>query len=223
MDELIKLRESLKDGKCAFKPLPAADKDALQVVVDEQERNGGNPWGKRKRRSDAGKPKKKRKNLASIVRLNSTDPAPPPSCTSSDQQEAQDDMTHDNMMHDEFNFDNTSDGGTSPEDELPRKLIQKRSLVVAQHSSSISTHITGPAVTPVMGAKTRLRVVDYQNEGSSSWPAGLPVYGSVNHDGKPESGEDELVWDGQEAIEDLTGSIDSFGGGPDNEESEEDG
>ena len=60
VDELFALRETLQKGTCGFKRLPDSDKDALQLTVDEQERRGENPWGKRKRRSDAGKPKKKR-------------------------------------------------------------------------------------------------------------------------------------------------------------------
>ena len=88
MKELFELRKSLQDGKCSFKQLPEADKKALQAAVDEQERNGQNPWGKRKRRSDAGKPPKKRKISESTVHLSSTYP---PSCSSSDHE------THEEM------------------------------------------------------------------------------------------------------------------------------
>jgi hypothetical protein len=214
VDELIKLFESLKDGKCAFKPLPAADRVVLQAMVDEQESNGANPWGKRKRRSDAGKQKKKRKNSASIMHLSSTGSVPPPSCTSE---------AHDDMIHDESD-DDMSDGGTCPEDKQPRKIIQKRSLkVVAQHSSSMSTPITGPAATPMMGAKTRIGAVHYQSDGSISSPDGSPSHGSVFDDDEPESEEEELGWEGDEPIGDLTRSIEMFGGGPDDDEREEDG
>jgi hypothetical protein len=67
VNELFALRESLQKGTCSFKQLSGADKNALQLVVDEQERNGENPWGKRKstgkrkHSDDTGKPKKKQK------------------------------------------------------------------------------------------------------------------------------------------------------------------
>lgn len=83
--ELYTLQESLQNGTCSFKPLPVADRDALQVMVDEQERSGKNPMGKRKRRIDAGKPRKKGQTAASTMQLGSTD-LPPPSCSPSDHQ-----------------------------------------------------------------------------------------------------------------------------------------
>jgi hypothetical protein len=61
VNELFALQESLQKGTCSFKRLPDADKSALQLMVDEQERNGENPWGKRKRQDNTSKPKKKRK------------------------------------------------------------------------------------------------------------------------------------------------------------------
>lgn len=167
MDELTKLRESLKSGECAFKILSPAERDELQAMVDEQHKNGKNPWGKRKRRSDAGQPKKKRKTSAPIVRPGSTEPVPPTSCNSSDYQEAQD-----NMLHDAFDYDDISNSGTCPEDELPRKVIQKRSLKVAYR------------------------------------------------DDESESGEDEVGWGGDGPIKDLARSIELWGDGQDDRESE---
>ena len=69
-NELFALQESLQKGTCTFKRLPDADKNALQLMVDEQERNGENPWGKRKRQDNTSKPKKKRKISASTVLSN---------------------------------------------------------------------------------------------------------------------------------------------------------
>src|SRR5882757_2563422 len=53
--ELYALRESLQKGTCSFKPLSDADRDALRAKADEQERNGINSYGKRKRQSNASK------------------------------------------------------------------------------------------------------------------------------------------------------------------------
>ena len=171
VDELTKLRESLKDGTCHFRELSPEEINTLRATIDKQTKDGENPWGKRKRRSDAGKPKKKRKTDAPTVRLGGPDPEPvPPSCNSSDYQE-------DNIMLDAFNYDydSASDSSTRPADEQPRKLIQKRSLKVAYH------------------------------------------------DDKSESGEDEVGWGTSRAFKNLTRSIESFGGGSDDMELEDDG
>ena len=82
VNELFTLRESLQKGTCCFKKLSDADKSALQLRVEEQERNGENPWGKRKRQDNTHKPKKKRKILQSTV-LSSTNPHPPSEVSSS--------------------------------------------------------------------------------------------------------------------------------------------
>jgi len=46
VSELFALRNSLEKGTCTFKHLPDADRDVLEAMVKEQERNGENPWGK---------------------------------------------------------------------------------------------------------------------------------------------------------------------------------
>jgi len=46
VSELYALRVSLEKGICTFKPLPAADREALQAKVNEQVENGENPYGK---------------------------------------------------------------------------------------------------------------------------------------------------------------------------------
>ena len=76
VNELFTLRESLQKGTCSFKRLSDCDKSTLQLRVDEQERNGENPWGKRKRQDNTHKPKKKRKMVEPTV-LGSTNPHPP--------------------------------------------------------------------------------------------------------------------------------------------------
>ena len=76
VNELFALRESLQKGTCSFKRLSECEKGTLQLRVEEQEQNGENPWGKRKRQDNTHKPKKKRKILESTV-LSSTNPHPP--------------------------------------------------------------------------------------------------------------------------------------------------
>lgn len=132
--ELYTLQESLQNGTCGFKPLPDEERDALQAMVDEQERSGKNPMGKRKRRNDAGKPRKKARTLAPTVQLGSTD-TPPPSCSSPD---------HENHEI-QCDFDEGISGSHS-ESEPPRTMVHDCSLnEAAPHSSSGSTHVAGPA------------------------------------------------------------------------------
>ena len=134
VSELFALRNSLEKGTCTFEHLPDADRVALQATVEEQEKNGENPWGKRKRRSDAGKPKKpnkKGKLSESTVRHGST-------CPPSDSDE------------------DTPNGDIRPEIGLgqPRKIVHKRALnapKVAQCSSSMSTTATASSIAHVAG------------------------------------------------------------------------
>ena len=132
--ELHTLQESLQNGTCSFKPLPDEERDALQAMVDEQERSGKNPMGKRKRRNDAGKPRKKARTLTSTEQLGSTD-TPPPSCSSPD---------HENHEI-QFDFDEGI-SGTHTESEPPQRVVHQRSLnEAAPHSSSGSAHVAVPA------------------------------------------------------------------------------
>ena len=107
MNELFELCKSLQDGKCSFKELADADKKALQAMVDEQERNGQNPWGKQKCQSDTGKPKIKQKTSESTAHLSTY----PPSCSSLDHK------THEEMDAGQIDLgdESASDGGISPE------------------------------------------------------------------------------------------------------------
>jgi len=173
--ELFTLRKSLQTGTCSFKQLPGADKKALELIVNEQERNGENPWGKRKRRNVVDKPKKKKKISESTVHLGSTDPHQPPSSLG---HQIEEDMN--SMVQSDSDSDDTSDSIIRPENRIgwPRKMIHKhtpkvanpvvrgntstssRSLTnmkVARCSSSIYTsasassdaHMAGPATRPV--------------------------------------------------------------------------
>ncbi len=217
LKELGTLRESLQNGTCGFKPLPAADKDTLQMMVAEQQRSGKNPWGKRKRRSDASKPRKKRRMSASTMRLGSTDPLPP-SCSASDDQ---DDQNHEIQC--DFDIEGMSFSGTHPENEQPQQRVHKRSLdTVAQRSSSRSTHVAGPSthpasITPMMGMMGMPTAEAYQDghtEESNGLLGGLPAHGSVDDHNGSVSGEDELAWDSEgDSIPDLARCIESVGDG----------
>ena len=111
VNELYALRESLQKGNCFFEHLSDAERDALKAVADEQEQSGKNPYGKRKRRCDAGKSKKRRRTSTSEVHLGTTD-ADPPSDDSDDND--------------------LSDGSISHEPGLPRRTIYKRPLKAAR-------------------------------------------------------------------------------------------
>ena len=200
--ELLTLRESLEKGTCSFQPLPDADREALQLVVDEQERMGENPWGKRKRRNDAGKPKKKR-----TVRLGSTDSHPP--FRSSLGNETQVEMNSDNS-----DIDDTPNGDTSHVNRTgqPRPVIRKRTLKVANPtavhantsaaSASSSAHRAGPparpahprSVTPVLGVKTRAGVEHTCGDGSKQLHDGLGARRSGRYEDYS-SGEEEVDLD----------------------------
>jgi len=136
VSELYVLRVSLEKGICTFKPLPAANREALQAKVNEQVENGENPYGKQKRQDDAGKAKKKRRLLKLTVDHGSSYPP-------SDSNE---DTPIDNVC---------------PEIGLgqPHKVIHKHALnapKVAQCSSSMST--TATASSSAHGA----RIVHHQ-------------------------------------------------------------
>jgi len=206
--ELNTLHESLQNGTCTFKPLQAEDRGALEVMVDEQERSGKNPWGKRKHRSDAGKPRKRRQISGPTVRLGSTGPLPP-SCSSLDYQNPERECDSD--------VEEMSISGTHPDTEQPRKLVHKHSLYkVAPHSSSGSTHIARPSthpapITPIMGMRGISMAEAYQDnhiEFSNELLGGWPADRSIDHDNGSVSGEDELAWDGEA---DLAECIVSFG------------
>ena len=142
--ELATLRESLVKGTCGFKPLLAADKALLQTMVDEQERRGKNPWGKRKRRNDAGKPRKKQKNMEPTMRLGST----PPSCSPFDHQVNEMNST----IQSDSDGEETCDDGTQPENGAgqPRKMIGKHALNAAnqvhQNMTTSSRSLTSTKV-----------------------------------------------------------------------------
>ena len=220
MSELFELRKSLQDGKCSFKRLPDADKKALQETVDEQERYGQNPWGKRKRRSDAGKPKKKRRISESTAHLSSTYP---PSCSSSDHE------THGemNVGRTDSGDESASDGGISPEFGRPQTVVPKRSLKIVNpvavrgnlsvssrsltsvkpmhRSSGKSTSASAfssalvarpfivPAfIAPVVGVREMARG-DYRGRHSEQLPKVFPTYESLIHYYDSESEEEEFV------------------------------
>lgn len=190
MNELFELRKSLQDGKCSFKKLPDADKKALQAMVDEQERNGQNPWGKRKRRSDAGKPKKKQKTSASTAHLGNY----PPSCSSSDHE------THEEMDARQIDL-----GPVVVCGNLSTSSRSLTSVKRAHHSSSKSRSVSafssalvaGPSTVPtpitsVESARERERG-HYHSGSSNQHPKVFPTLEFASHYYDSESGEEEIV------------------------------
>ena len=126
MRELLTLCESLQKGTCSFQPLLAANQEALQLAVNEQDRNGENPWGKQKHRNDAGMPRKR-------TVCNSTDAHPP---------------SHSSLGNDlddsgDSEIDATSNGDTSHrnEGEWPCPIIQKCSHKMA-HQAVVCFHMS---------------------------------------------------------------------------------
>lgn len=215
--ELVTLRESLVKGTCGFKPLLAADKALLQTMVDEQERRGENPWGKRKRRNDAGKPRKKQKNMEPTMRLGST----PPSCSPFDHRVNETNST----LQSDSDGEETRDDDTDPEIDAgqPRKMIGKRalnaanqvrrnmatssrsltSMKVAQCSSSVSATATASSSAHVVaypvptartldaGTNATSRRTQYR-EVAHLTPEAQPAHRLVDCKGDSESGEEEL-------------------------------
>lgn len=189
VNELHALRKSLQKGKCFFECLSDAERDALKAVADEQEQNGKNPYGKRKRRCDAGKSKKKRKISTLEVHLGTTN-ADPPSCSSSDDSDD----------------DKLSDGGISHEPGPPRRIIHKRPLKEARPAvqyadlpassiSSTSAHASSTCPAPITPSvdRTATSTAEHYHYYANIGPATLPGCGSADSDNS-ESGEDELDW-----------------------------
>ena len=220
VNELLTLRKSLQKGTCSFKPLSEADKEALRLMVDEQDRMGENPWGKRKRRDDAGKPKKKRKIPGSIMRLGSSDPLPP-SCSSSGY-EVQVEMNLDDPDNDVI-----SNGDISQENEigLPHQMVQTRTRKVADPvvvcgntSASSSARIAGPAAhlapfTPSTGVNAMTKAKPTHGQRSYLLRKVGTFFSSDS-----ESGEDE--YDDDDPFVRFARSIDPRGGSPEYQESD---
>ena len=195
VNELYALHESLQKGACVFKPLSDAERDALRAVANKQERDGKNPYGKRKRRSDAGKLKKKRKTSTSEVHC--TTDAHPPSCASSDDSDN----------------DDLSDGGISHETGLHRRMIRplkaarptvRRANLSASSRSLASTEVASSASTSAHASSTRPAHASStcpapitpsvgRRATPTTGPATLPACGSADSY-ESESGEDELDW-----------------------------
>jgi len=214
VSELYALRDSLEKGTCTFKRLPDADRVELQAMVDEQVENGENPYGKRKRRKDAGKSKskskKKRKLSKSTVDCGSTHP---PSDSDEDTNEDTDEDTPNDIVHPEIGLGQQ------------RKIVHKRALNaprVAQCSSSISTtaiassiaHGAGIAApvsaTPSTGVGATTTA---HSEQSTRLPKVLPARGFVNSSDDLESGE-EFESEDDDDDDDNDGSIPYLRGSP---------
>ena len=151
--ELFTLHESLKDGTCSFKPLPAAAKVVLQATVKEQEGRGENPWGKRKRRGNAGKPNKKRKVVDSTVCHSNNDP----SCAPSNHRIHETNSTVQSDSHGEDSNSDNSDGEDTPDGDIgpengtsePRKMARTRVFKAVNPVR----HITAASSRPLTSKK----------------------------------------------------------------------
>ena len=184
------LRESLVNGTCRFKRLLPAEMEALRSTVNEQQEKGENPYGKRKRRNDAGKSRKRQKIAESTMRHSTSPP--------SDHQihEASPTVQSDSDGEDTGSEDTGHEHGARQACET----IGKRAVNTA---NPVRRNMT--STNPTLG-----RTQQYQGGASHLHATARPAQWSFDRDDDSEGGEEEL--DNDDVIALLNGCTKSLGG-----------
>ena len=170
--------------------------EALRSSINEQQEKGENPYGKRKRRNDAGKSRKRQKIAESTVRHSTSPPS--------------DNQIHEASATVQSDSDGEDTGGedTSPEYGARQacKTIGKRALNAPNpvHHTMISTNAT-------LG-----RTQQYQGGASDLLATARSAQWSFDHDDDSEGGEEELDNDDVMAL--LDGCTETLGGNYEYEE-----